>query len=360
MNKVLLCPDSVALWAKRRMSEVNRIIPIVSRSEFNINNGVEWLLNRYEGLQSIIIISSHDSFLDDVDLKGQFERRGIKVKSQSSFACSLAVDKIRVKRILDENNITTTGWFTDVYPEMVDFVVKKNDSSMGMGTRYYYKNENIKLDNEYIEPFVEGDEFSVNVFTDSSGNSLVFPSVYKGKTGRDMIHPSSRIRLCSRFKANSNIISQMSAIAVKVGELIENTGFMEVEFIVDTSGRVSILEVNPRVSGTLRMASMACDSMCFDLLFDESELGCNKQLECTCDVLEIPYVGRPLVDEEKKIICTTRATFCFNDSNDMIDKIQTIKRMEEECVICDAKKTVYKKIYKPFEHIGGERSGGTV
>ena len=344
MNKILLCPDSVVFWAPKRMSKSNRNIPIVSRSEFDTNNGVAGLLSRYKNLEEIVIVSSHESFLEDIDLRGQFNSKGIKVHCQSSFACSLAVNKIAVKKMLDENKIASIDWSTESSHEIIDFVVKKNDGSIGKGTRYYYKNMDIELDNEFIEAFVEGDEYSVNVFTDKAGNSIVFPSVYKGITGRDMVHPSSKIRVCSNFEDFSGIVNQMNDMAVRVAKLIENIGFMEVEFIVDSSGKVLILEINPRVSGTLRMASMACDSMCFDLLLDETMMKCNKRLECVHNVLEIPCLGRNFSSEEQDIICTTRASFCFNDLDEMVSKIKTVKRMEEKCYIDEAKNIVLEKL----------------
>lgn len=344
MNKILLCPDSVSFWAKEMISKKNRSIPIVSRSEFDKNNGVAELVNHHKDLKDIVIVSSHESFLNDIDLREQFESRGIRVNCQSSFACSLAVDKIKVKKILDENNIASINWYTEVCPEMTDFVVKKNDGSMGKGMKYYHKNANVELDNEFIETFVEGHEYSVNVFTDQSGKNIIFPCVYKGTTGRNMMHPSRRIRFCSKFKTCAEIINQMNDMAIKVGQLIKNIGFMEVEFIVNATGQVRVLEVNPRVSGTLRMASMACESMCFDLLLDEIEVKCNKQLECIRQALEIPYMGTPFIDKEKEIMCTTRASFCFYSFDEMISKIRTVKHMEEECFVNDAKNLVFEKL----------------
>ncbi len=302
-------------------------------------------MSSYRNLESIVIVSSHESFLKDIDLKEQFESRGIQVNCQSNFACSLAVNKIKAKKMFDKNNIASIEWSLDAYSATTDFVVKKSNGSMGTSVKYCKKNTNIKLENEYIEPFVEGYEFSVNVFNDRAGKSIVFPSVYKGTTGRSMIHPSNKIRLCSNFKACSEIINQMNDMAIRVGHLIKNIGFMEVEFIVTSSSQVQILEVNPRVSGTLRMASMACNNMCFDLLLDEKEIACNKQLKCSHQTLEIPYMGRATVDEEQNIICTTRASFCFNNYDEMISKIRTVKQMEEECFINDAKNLLFETFF---------------
>ena len=89
---------------------------------------------------------------------------------------------------------------------------------------------------------------------------------------------------------------------------------------------------------------MACDSMCFDLLLDETMMKCNKRLECVHNVLEIPCLGRNFSSEEQVFICTTRASFCFNDLDEMVSKIKTVKRMEEKCYIDEAKNIVLEKL----------------
>ena len=167
------------------------------------------------------------------------------------------------------------------------------------------------------------------------GNKIVIYGLRNGRTYRNLI---------LKIEDFSGIVNQMNDIAVRVAKLIENIGFMEVEFIVDSSGKVLILEINPRVSGTLRMASMACDSMCFDLLLDETMMKCNKRLECVHNVLEIPCLGKNFSSEEQDIICTTRASFCFNDLDEMVSKIKTVKRMEEKCYINEAKNIVLEKL----------------
>lgn len=116
-----------------------------------------------------------------------------------------------------------------------------------------------------IQPFLLGREYSVNVagIADPSGSRLsVFEPVDKGNTGIDSPHPSRRTRECPSGHVTQEVARVLRDASLQMSELLQLKGVAEFEFIV-VGQDVFLLEVNPRVSATMRMASLACDCSLF-------------------------------------------------------------------------------------------------
>lgn len=136
-----------------------------------------------------------------------------------------------------------------------------------------------------------------------------------------------RIRICGQYDEQiEKYEEEMQSIALRLGEQINNYGFMEAEFVIDDKGKIYLLEVNPRVSGTLRIAALASDTKCFNLLF-KSTIRENK-LEAKYNTYEIPYRGRGFFDEKNDIYVTSRATFAAKTDSEIENKLRSLNETE--------------------------------
>lgn len=332
VSRIIICPNSVAVWIKELMSEKYLMCPVITQNEYK-ECGLGGLLNCYSNLEEVIIISSHESLEKDWSLSESFKRIGIRVNCQSLIACYIGTNKIKMKELFSVNNIPTTDWNIELTSAFSKYVVKRINGTMGIGMRCYDVINGISLDNEFVELFEDGLEFSLNMYSDTRGNCVVYPPVCKGRTSETVIHPYKKIRYCCNFEMYEKYIQQMVEISQQVGKLIDNVGFMEAEFILNDKHQVKLLEVNPRVSGTLRMSSIASQNMCFDMLLNNNRKDYKAILKCISPTLEIPYYGDAKVDRNKDIICTSRATIPFSCEDELVDKIYTVKRMEAEKMI---------------------------
>lgn len=90
-------------------------------------------------------------------------------------------------------------------------------------------------------------------------------------------------------------------IAVKSGSV----GFMEVEFIRLLSGQLTVLEINPRICGTLRISAMASSTPVFSLATHANQMG---HLAATSASAEVPFSGLLPYAPPRGVFATTRIT----------------------------------------------------
>jgi len=108
-----------------------------------------------------------------------------------------------------------------------------------------------------LQPFISGSEYSVNLITDGQ-RSLLFEPVYKSENSiENWVHPCRRPRYCPSLTTDSSIRKRLLSCSRDYSKEIEAFGLLEIEFIVDDSGEIWFLEVNPRLSATMRMVSVA-------------------------------------------------------------------------------------------------------
>lgn len=112
-----------------------------------------------------------------------------------------------------------------------------------------------------LQPFVDGCEFSVNLIRRGE-RVLAFEPVFKGSTSLDGVHPCRRERLCPWPDLGPAERRRMIALAVRYAAAIGADGLVEVEFVLRGED-VIFLEVNPRLSATMRLASLACERSIF-------------------------------------------------------------------------------------------------
>ena len=218
--------------------------------------------------EELIFCPSHGSFDRDVQLRELLMSRGHVVEGVTELAATVALDKIEMKRLFRTYRIHTPLWGTNWDErDRLGFPLVKKGVSGTMGS----ENVLIEFDAEqefsndcFFEEFVEGVEFSVNTFR-SSEQVFTLPPVWKGPTNIGLVPPFRRLRMCPWPSLSSQQEVEMRRIAVNIVQTMGFTGFAEVEFVADFRGQLMVLEVNPRISGTLRMSAVAAKCMVFDL-----------------------------------------------------------------------------------------------
>ncbi len=174
-------------------------------------------------------------------------------------------------------------------------------------------------DHEYAEPYTDGVEYSVLVYRDGE-QRVVFPPVWKGATGTDLLPPWRRLRLCPYPQLPAELGQRLGSIALDLADAADTVGFVEVEYLVTGDGRELILEINPRVSGTMRISALATGVPVFALPEMPSV---NGFLRADRYAVEVPHSGAPFIDPVAGIYATSRLTM-------VADHLAGLRRMLRE------------------------------
>ena len=304
---------------------VNCEIRCLKEDAYDIQNEMSYLEHNNCGFRDIYILSSHRSLKKDILFVQTLRENGYTVHCQTEHAASLGTDKIGFKQFLYNNNMPTPEWTSSGSSIYIDdsFVVKTSNSTETQGVNWYNKQGEL-AENEYCERYTAGEEYSVNVFSKDNSN-VIFPVVYKGRTSKDLMPPYKRIRYCGKHdKRLLAYIEQMQTLSKQIATKVNNYGFMEVEFILSDDGRLYIIEINPRISGTLRMSMLSTGKASFDYLVTPIRDGV---LDCINTVFEHPYQGKPYYDIDKNIFCTSRATLVANTQSELEDKVGIVSNL---------------------------------
>jgi biotin carboxylase len=117
-----------------------------------------------------------------------------------------------------------------------------------------------------VQPFIQGREYSLNLLRVDS-YSMCFPVVDKGPNSTEGVHPCGRPRFCPSSALARSTEDAMQAAAQLMADNAGMTGICEFEFLV-TDDVTYLVEINPRVAATMRMASLAYGSSIFDRLVE--------------------------------------------------------------------------------------------
>jgi carbamoylphosphate synthase large subunit len=237
-----------------------------------------------EGPDSVIILSHHNTLLRDADwLTCLQETFGLPIYGPTTAVAELAWDKRAMAQLVNSvaglQAIPEWSYAHAVSTLVSDptaiAIVKKVSGTEGSGYRVAQTSADLeeftskgRATDSVIQPFLFGREYSVNVagIVDQSGSRLsVFEAVDKGDTGVGSPHPSRRTRECPSSHLTPEVALVLRDASLRMSELVQLKGVAEFEFIV-VGKDVFLLEVNPRVSATMRMASLACDCSLFTAL----------------------------------------------------------------------------------------------
>ena len=150
-----------------------------------------------------------------------------------------------------------------IYP----IVIKKKTGTFGTGNQIILSASDLDIKIDYpviVERFVSGEEWSVNVMV-NRGFIRILPPIYKGCTDNSLIHPANRVRY-SASNYRTNIKKEMQKVTLDVFSKLSFSGFAELEFIVEND-TVYILELNPRISASLKMSLLISNANITDIFF---------------------------------------------------------------------------------------------
>ncbi len=302
----VIAPSSVSYWYKGfARSESQVIFPGETES------GPLELCAEIEAKASgkrVRIYSGHDSLLRDWATSLLLCERGFEAQSQTGMAVAAGLDKILQKRLLGLEGIEVPDWGSRESDLPVEgrILVKMRGATQSRGLSWAGSGA-VAGWGSYWESFVAGLEYSVVVHC-SPGGATVFPPVWKGRVREDLVPPWQRCRLLPSG-LGSDVARTLQEIAARVCRLIDAWGFVEVEFIVPDAGHPLVVDVNPRISGTMRISGMATETPLFDMF--ERPVDGVTMLPPTRFAAEIPYAGTPFTRTD--VIATSRIT-CAGDS----------------------------------------------
>lgn len=313
----VVAPSSVRSWFKHFSSGRGSVLFTGEGPDDLVG-----LANRLEDCaegRGVRIHSGHDSLLRDWAVSRELLRRGVKVESQSGMAVAAGIDKVLQKRLLAQANIPVPSWggYETVVPAGVRALVKGRNSTQSRGLAWVEDSEGDRPPESYWEAFMPGVEYSVVLYC-TPGGRTVLPTVWKGRVREDLLPPWRRQRLVPSG-LSPQVEKALRETAVAVADLLDAWGFIEVEFIVSDDGVPFVIDVNPRICGTMRIAAMASGVQLFNL--SDLELSGTHFVNATRFAAEVPYEGEPFAEDG--VVATSRLT-CAAESPQSVCEILAV------------------------------------
>lgn len=308
----VISPPSLSSWYGRFCGDMQRVMFIGEAPE-DVRGLLTRIVERAVS-RHIRLFSGHDSMLRDWALAQELRLRGFIVESQSGMSCGAGSDKLLQKRILSLAHVPTPAWGTEESdpPADVRALWKGRSSTQSRDITWHTKG-GVRPTNSYWEEFVDGEEYSV-VLHREAGETACLPVVWKGAVRQDLSPPWRRLRLVPSG-APAGLVSRLTAISQRVADVVDLCGFAEVEFIVRPDGHALVTEINPRISGTARIAAMAADV----LIFDRRDTWVDRASEAVRFAAEVPYSGDPFMTDS--LIATSRLTCVGSSPGEVLEQL---------------------------------------
>ncbi|MER5625644.1 hypothetical protein ABT061_31855 [Streptosporangium sp. NPDC002544] len=274
---------------------------------------------------TVIFHSSHATLGRDQLLAFRLRELGHRAECQSRLCASLGSDKILMKEFFDRYRLVSPPWARagEPLPEAgpdTPVVIKDRHGTQSVGTRLARAGECRLAPNELGELYVDGVEYSVLIYRDEHGTAT-FPPVWKGPTSQDLVPPWQRLRLCPDPALGGTWDRKLRAVGKRLADLAEAHGYLEAEFLLTPAGEVHLLEINPRVSGTMRLAAMATRLPIFSL-HARPEL---RDHLCAARFSgEVPYSGAPITDADGEVFATSRLTVAGESPGEVRAKLREL------------------------------------
>ena len=234
-----------------------------------------------------------------INLASKLDKAGIKIFGSSSRSIDLAEDRDLFEKAMEEINIPMPkgyGVYTlkealkaasDIgYPVLVrpSFVLGGRMMHIVHDETDLKKKvkEALNFDNEHpilIDKYISGQECEVDAICD--GEDVFIPGIMEHieKTG---VHSGDSMSIYPPYSLNQDVIDTIISYTTKIGIKLKMIGLFNIQFIVDSSNNVYIIEVNPRSSRTVpflakstgyQIANIATKVMLGDKLKDLGYVG---------------------------------------------------------------------------------------
>jgi predicted ATP-grasp superfamily ATP-dependent carboligase len=240
-----------------------------------------------------------------MDLAEALRREGVTVVGQTRICAHLGLDKTAMKAFFLASNIPTpdSPRVNGRSARHSAWIVKRRFGTEGVGARLVVGDPPADLcDDEYTERYVEGMEYSVHAFSDA-GRIVTLPVVHHGRNRTDLTPPHRRPRACPLTAPDPDLEEQMLEITRVIMAKSRCSGWIEAEFVVGADGAPLVLEINPRLAGTIKIAALAACVRVFDL---PAFPGVSGHLPPRIEAIEVPWSGRTIVDDDRQIYATSR------------------------------------------------------
>ena len=273
--------------------------------------------------EAIVFFSRHETLRRDLAIAGALRERGATIVCQPADLVALAMDKRAMARRAAEVDglqpvpeYTPTQAASALRERGVRLIVAKPDSATeGRGTYRFRKAEELGAtatrlyEGGYVlQPFIAGEEYSLNMVW-HGGRCNHYPTVTKGRVRR--AHPSMRSRRCP-----TPIPHWVLRACEEYLRPYEPSGPVEIE-LIRNGNRFYVLDVNPRVSATLRLSTVAAASNPFtDLIaaaLGMSRLG--RIVQCVRPAMEWPTPPGVRIEPAPDTWVSTRITIAADDED---------------------------------------------
>ncbi|MHC4956870.1 MAG: ATP-grasp domain-containing protein [Planctomycetota bacterium] len=229
---------------------------------------------------AIVFLSRHETLRRDMATAGPLKGRGVGVVCQPPAVVALAMDKrAMAQRARQIDGILAVPEFTPaqaaraLHERRARMIVAKPDAGTeGRGMFLFRQTQELSAtatrlyEGGYVlQPFIAGEEYSLNMMW-HHGRCNHYPTVSKGRVRR--AHPSMRARRCPTMVPHW-LLRACEEYLRPFGP----SGPVEME-LIRSGDRFYMLDVNPRVSATLRLAAGAAASNPFsDLIAAALHIG---------------------------------------------------------------------------------------
>jgi hypothetical protein len=267
-----------------------------------------------------IIYSGHYSLDRDILLAAELAAKGREVFVQTRECAILGTDKVKLKQVLDQLRIATPLWGTGQPPpdRSGEILVKSRHGTQSEGLHWYDSAFPLQA-HEYWEQYVFGTEYSVLAYVDERG-ICIFPPIWKGRVQRDLTPPWRRLRLCPSPPAFQRWEQPLLLIVDEFLAAVPCRGFIEFEFVINDTLSAFLLEINPRVSGVMRIAAMATGIRIFSMPLEGMP---GAAPIATRFAAEVPYDGPPWSSSDGNVFATSRLTVAASTLTELYAMLQS-------------------------------------
>ncbi|MGZ7135988.1 MAG: ATP-grasp domain-containing protein [Methanobacterium sp.] len=198
-----------------------------------------------------VVIPALDTILQDFSNKKQyFNELGTKIMISEPNSIGIGLDKWKTYKKM-KDIIPIPRSFIHVEDVDVDFplLIKPRD---GSGSENVFKIDDVeelnfffkRVPNPIIQEYLSGNEYTVDCLADNYGNLLI--SI-----------PRKRIETKAGISVKSQIVKyrELDNIAKKIAENIKFSGPFFFQVKEDDYGNPKLIEINPRISGTMSHSS---------------------------------------------------------------------------------------------------------